>query len=822
MPFGFGTLGATFGRLGRGGGSGGSGFHPLLDLNFVTGVYTGNGVSAGIGSYLACVRSTTKLAQFADGHWASFAINTPAVTDLGILIEDSATNNLLQCRDASNAAWTKSNVTAAKDQTGIDNAATSASSLTATASNGTVTQAVTLVSAQQDLSFFLKRITGTGAISIAIDGSTFTDITAQLSTTAWTRVALNSTLANPTAAIKIAVNGDKIAMDFGQLVPYPCSTSPIATTTVPVARSTDIVTLADPYKTQVLNSTAVAASFFTESQQTPGGPNSHIHFACWNSDFSQLWQHNDNGLLILSPSFAAGFSPNPNNPVAVGTIVRVAATGSPGNVRFATSLDNPSLIGPSHVQTTAQLGQTGILPNTAGGDGVYLGSNKFGSFWNSYIRRFIWAPSQLSDTTAYNWCQGLISPPTVNTPATALFSAAAAATLPAMGVATHQSTTQVPKAIPDAQNLAMANFVGATLLRVDCNWQDTEQVAGVYDFSRLDPFTGAIRGAGLSVQLVCAYGNSNYTGGNFFTGPATAPQRTAYSNWVAAVANHFGSTGFIYEIWNEPNLGTGGYAWAPAANASDYSALLTAAAAAIKGAKPAAVVISGGLSPGSGIAPNTFIVTVAGGTLTNVDGFGSHPYNSGDVSGSKPEDSITDVAALAAAASSLKPIYASEVGYSQDWVSFTQSRRAIFVARLLLASIISRTKQICIYDMVCDGTDPVQHESNFGLFDYNFLALPPATAYASIVASLALCVTYAATQYAAQKVYELTITRTLSRSKIIWGYGPNVVYSENVGAFSAIQVRDVFGNSVAFGQVGNVITINVGDRLSPVIVNLTN
>lgn len=55
----------------------------------------------------------------------------------GILVEEARTNVVLWNRDLTNAAWTKTNITAAKDQTGIDGFASSASKITATAGNGT-------------------------------------------------------------------------------------------------------------------------------------------------------------------------------------------------------------------------------------------------------------------------------------------------------------------------------------------------------------------------------------------------------------------------------------------------------------------------------------------------------------------------------------------------------------------------------------------------------------------------------------------------------------------------------------------------------------
>jgi hypothetical protein len=133
----------------------------------------------------------------------------------GLLIEPARTNILTAPRDLTNAAWTKTNVTAAKDQTGIDGVSNSASKITATAGNGTCLQSVTLSSSARGQSAYVKRITGSGTIEMTMDGgSTWTAVTV---TSAWTRVTIpQQTLANPNVGFRIVTNGDAIAVDYVQ------------------------------------------------------------------------------------------------------------------------------------------------------------------------------------------------------------------------------------------------------------------------------------------------------------------------------------------------------------------------------------------------------------------------------------------------------------------------------------------------------------------------------------------------------------------------------------------------------------------------------
>lgn len=159
---------------------------------------------------------------------------------LGRKVEGARTNVVLQRRDLSNAAWTKTNITAAKDQVGIDGVTNSASSILATAGNGTCLQAITLASSARSQTAWVKRLVGTGVVNMTMDnGSTWTAITV---TSAWTRVSIpTQTLANPTVGFRLVANADKIAVDFVQNEngTFASSTIPDTTAGSSVTRNAD-------------------------------------------------------------------------------------------------------------------------------------------------------------------------------------------------------------------------------------------------------------------------------------------------------------------------------------------------------------------------------------------------------------------------------------------------------------------------------------------------------------------------------------------------------------------------------------------------------
>lgn len=172
------------------------------------------------------------------------ATNTPLLptpTCNGLLIEEARTNRILWNRDATQTQWVKTNVTAAKDQTGIDGVANAASSLTSTSADGTCIQTITLASGARTGSVYLKRITGTGNVQVSLDGSTWS--TVDLSDTDWRRIVLSGTVTNPTVGIRLATSGDAVAMDYAQVEDGAFATSPVLTTTAAGTRAADVATV---------------------------------------------------------------------------------------------------------------------------------------------------------------------------------------------------------------------------------------------------------------------------------------------------------------------------------------------------------------------------------------------------------------------------------------------------------------------------------------------------------------------------------------------------------------------------------------------------
>jgi len=159
-----------------------------------------------------------------------------------LLVEPAATNLALHSRDLSNAVWSGTNITTAKNAVGADGVASGATTLTATAASGTVLQALSHASQSRVFSAYVRRVTGTGAIQMTTNGGTnWTTVTIS---SLYTQVACAAqTVASGTVGFRMAVSGDVIEVDFTQGEVGPVATSPIPTTAGTGSRSADVISV---------------------------------------------------------------------------------------------------------------------------------------------------------------------------------------------------------------------------------------------------------------------------------------------------------------------------------------------------------------------------------------------------------------------------------------------------------------------------------------------------------------------------------------------------------------------------------------------------
>jgi len=160
------------------------------------------------------------------------------------------TNKVLWNRDLTNAAWVHPNITVTRANSGIDDSdLNDASLLTCNVANGTILQNLGIDNTPRTFSVYIKRVTGTGTISITRDGgTTWTNVTSSINSVDLTRVSIeNNTLATAAnVGIRLGTVGDSIIVDYVQDENKPYPTNPIYTQGTVQTRLADSLTYPVP------------------------------------------------------------------------------------------------------------------------------------------------------------------------------------------------------------------------------------------------------------------------------------------------------------------------------------------------------------------------------------------------------------------------------------------------------------------------------------------------------------------------------------------------------------------------------------------------
>jgi hypothetical protein len=279
------------------------------------------------------VKSVPDLAYLSPGTYTATSGSTatipaePRFETNGLLVEGEATNYVTYSCDFTNAAWTKSNITPLKNQTGPDGVANSASLLTAGAANGTAlfTVADGGATANKTFSMWIKRVTGTGNIDLTDNNGT--NWTTQSVTSTWTKFALAArSQAIPIVGIRLVTNTDAVAVCLAQNEISAFSTSAIPTNGCPVTRLTEAGSATNGYSWTM--STALKNSLGAASPSrgtllvdwTPGWAATALSFdagivasgnqvasLAYNSTTSgRLRISDDTGVVSLTPGWSIG------------------------------------------------------------------------------------------------------------------------------------------------------------------------------------------------------------------------------------------------------------------------------------------------------------------------------------------------------------------------------------------------------------------------------------------------------------------------------------------------------------------------------------
>lgn len=113
--------------------------------------------------------------------------------------------------------------------------------------------------------------------------------------------------------------------------------------------------------------------------------------------------------------------------------------------------------------------------------------------------------------------------------------------------------------------LPIARKSGVKWARLQSGWQRAEKEPGKYDFAWLDEIVDGLLDAGIRPWFSLGFGNPLYMDGaeaippkgNYFYSPVRFGEKgiRGWANYCKAMAEHFKTRVFYWEVWNEPNAG---------------------------------------------------------------------------------------------------------------------------------------------------------------------------------------------------------------------------------------------------------------------------
>jgi hypothetical protein len=296
---------------------------------------------------------------------------------------------------------------------------------------------------------------------------------------------------------------------------------------------------------------------------------------------------------------------------------------------------------------------------------------------------------------------------------------------------------------------------GIRMARTDAFWQAVEpdppdsEGEHTYDFTYLDFVAIALANHELRWQPILDY---SALWASSVPGDDHAPPRDPddYARYAAAFAKRYGRGGTLweqydpkseepvttYEIWNEPNLH---HFWQPEPDPEAYMELYAKARDAIKAVDPDALVLVGGLVPGTGFERALYATRPDAAAI--VDGVAFHPY------ASTPAGVIREVRNLRATLEELgdpdAPIHLTELGWVTNppdaWIHAPDEQRAQYLSEAVRALAWSDcgVDTVIPYTWTTPESDASDIEDWYGMFHPDGTHSATSRAYAELVAERA-------------------------------------------------------------------------------------
>src|SRR4051812_20581685 len=294
------------------------------------------------------------------------------------------------------------------------------------------------------------------------------------------------------------------------------------------------------------------------------------------------------------------------------------------------------------------------------------------------------------------------------------------------------------------KDLDMIADAGFKFIRMDFSWHATEAKKGQYDWSAYDGLVKNLKARAIRPLFILDYSNPLYEESLPSKNPVThqdqletaSPRHPAsieaFARWAAAAATHFRDHRVIWEIWNEPNI----FFWKPKPDVTEYIALATTTAAAIRKAEPNATIIG----PAISTFPWDFLEQFcASGILKDIDAVSVHPYrakNKPPETAAADFNKLRDLIAKHAPPGHKLPIISGEWGYSSWSRNVSPETQAAFLVRQQISNLLNDIPLSIWYDWKNDGEDPNENEHNFGTVSHDLQPKPAYTAFRTFTSEL--------------------------------------------------------------------------------------
>ncbi|MET3803237.1 hypothetical protein ABIB25_000221 [Nakamurella sp. UYEF19] len=287
-------------------------------------------------------------------------------------------------------------------------------------------------------------------------------------------------------------------------------------------------------------------------------------------------------------------------------------------------------------------------------------------------------------------------------------------------------TTIHPLAHPSVDQAEIGAQLGLGDTRLDMRWENVEKSPGVYSFDSVtDGQVKALQAAGIRPSVILGYYNAFYDNGRTPSSPAGI---AAFAKYAKAVAQHYGK-GVDYEVYNEPNVVTNTSLCGD--TAACYLDLVKPAIEQIRSAAPGARIVG----PSLGGFTSWWLTDrqsyrwmqdfLADGGLNLVDVVAIHNYSIPvPTQGFAPENQTSSVVAAVRAlidsypGGAGKPLWLGETGWpttGADKGGVDEDQQARYLTRDVVMSLGAGAASYMAYDLIDDGSDPINPENRFGL-----------------------------------------------------------------------------------------------------------